>query len=154
MHEPPATILLRGPSKGSMSAILHIRIEGLNSRSITGNALQNLQKLRFKTLLGLRSKTFYSTRPFPGFPYQALLSVNSSISLHDQVMRIEKQNHSANTWNMAQASIPSRTGRPSSSLHRTKSNLQFEQTSYAVRRLWCPLGDMADFYQSFNHCIR
>lgn len=106
MNEPPAVILLRGVSNGSTTAVLHIKIEGLNSRFITGNALQNLHKLRFKTLLGLRSKTFYSTRPFPGFPCQALATVNGPIRLHDQIMSIGKQNHSANTWNVAETSNP------------------------------------------------
>ncbi|KIX02768.1 uncharacterized protein Z518_08710 [Rhinocladiella mackenziei CBS 650.93] len=100
--EPPAVILQRGTLMGSTTLALHIRIEGPNPGSTTGHALQNfvqyLPKIRFKTLIGLHIKTFYSTRPFARFPCQKLLTVDSPICLQDQVMSLGEQNHSANSW--------------------------------------------------------
>lgn len=102
MTEPPPIILLHRTLQGSTTAVLHVRIEGLNSRFLAGSALQDFHKLKFWALLGLRLKTFYSTRPFPRFPCQALLTVEGPIRLQDQVICIGEQSHSSNTWSVAQ----------------------------------------------------
>lgn len=106
MAEPSPVVLQDATLGGGTTTIIQIRIERLDRSSITGDVLQQLHKIQFKVLLALRSKTFYSTRPFPGFPCQAMLTVDGPVRLHDQVMSLGQQNQSINAWDMAQMLSP------------------------------------------------
>lgn len=143
MIEPAAVILQHGTLKGSTIVIVRVKITWLNRGSNTGHVLHELHKLQFKALLALRSKTFYSTRPFPRFPCQTMLTADGPVRLHDQVMSLGKQNHSAHTWTMAQMPSPTDdTGQSSpfsigrkDSCGLSKSHLSSESSGSGISHL-------------------
>jgi hypothetical protein len=91
--EPPAITFRDRNSYGIISSSLSIKIEDSRPGSDPQRLMAMFHKIQVKIVLGLRAKTFYSTRPFPKLPGQSMLTTNSPHRLYDEVMALSSVKH-------------------------------------------------------------
>ena len=105
--EPPAVSFRDRNSQGVISSNVSIKIEDSWPGADPQQLMAKFNKIRLKIVLGLRSKTFYSTRPFPKLPGQSMLNINGPHRLYDEVMPLPPVKHPIRSWHIQNVPPPS-----------------------------------------------
>ena len=106
--EPPAVIFRDRNSQGTISSNVSIKVEDSRPGADPHRLIAIFHKVQVKIIIGLRAKTFYSTRPFPKMPGQSMLTISGPHRLYDEVMPLPPVKHVIRSWFVQ--SIPFPTG--------------------------------------------
>lgn len=105
--EPSALTFRDRNSQGVITSLVSIKVEDSRPGTDPQRLMAMFQKGQVKIVLGLRAKTFYSTRPFPKVPSQSMLTANGPNRLYDEVMPLSPVKHVIQSWSPHSTLLPS-----------------------------------------------
>lgn len=105
----PSPIALKHPKdhiQGELEIHVNVRNphEGESDVSLHGLS-ESLRNLKFSLQPVFRSKTYYSTKPFPQAPGQDMVKREGGLHLYDSILKLPEQHRDANSWQQ-QLSLP------------------------------------------------
>jgi len=83
-----------------------IRIEDSRPQADPNRLMAIFHKVQVKIILGLRAKTFCSTRPFARLPSHSILTINGPDRLYDEVMPLPHVKHVIRAWFVQSTTFP------------------------------------------------
>jgi hypothetical protein len=105
--EPPAVTFRDRNSQGIINSTVSIKIEDPRPKADPQRLMAIFRKAQVKIILGLRAKTFYSTRPFPKLPGQSMLTISGPHRLYDQVIPLPPVKQVIRSWSVEGIALPS-----------------------------------------------